>query len=48
MEAKVIKASDVLKCPKLSLAVSHYRADGSCKCDALGRLEQEGGPDEAR
>lgn len=33
VEVKVITASSILKCPKLSLAVSHYRADGTCRCD---------------
>ncbi len=29
----VIKASDIARCPKRSLAPAHYRADGTCKCD---------------
>lgn len=27
-----IRASDIVRCPKLSFAPSHYRRDGSCLC----------------
>ena len=29
---RMIKQSDVGKCPFFILVVDHYRADGSCKC----------------
>lgn len=28
-----IKHSDMLKCPFVIMVASHYRDDGSCKCD---------------
>ena len=33
VEAKVVTAKQVLACPKISLAVGHYRDDGTCRCD---------------
>lgn len=33
MNVKVITAQMVLACPKNSLAVGHYREDGTCRCD---------------
>jgi hypothetical protein len=32
MEVRVIKHSDIARCPKQSLLPSHYRDDGTCKC----------------
>ncbi len=32
-EIKVITSTQIAACPKLSLSPSHYRNDGSCKCD---------------
>ena len=32
-EIKVIKNSDIQKCPFVIFAPEHYREDGSCKCD---------------
>ena len=29
----LIKQSDILKCPFCIVDMSHYRDDGSCKCD---------------
>jgi len=34
MEIRVIKYSDVSRCPKNSLLPAHYRSDGSCYCDS--------------
>lgn len=31
--AKVIKSSDIGRCPKKSLMAEHYRKDGTCRCD---------------
>lgn len=30
---RMIKQSDMLKCPHCIMMPSHYREDGSCKCD---------------
>jgi hypothetical protein len=30
---RVIKQSDMLKCPHVILMADHYRADGICRCD---------------
>jgi len=30
---RVIKQSDLLKCPHVILVAEHYRDDGTCKCD---------------
>lgn len=30
---RVIKRSDIAKCPHYILVPDHYREDGSCKCD---------------
>ena len=30
---KMIKQSDILKCPHVIMVPSHYREDGSCKCN---------------
>ncbi len=30
---RMIKQSDILKCPFAILMPEHYREDGSCKCD---------------
>jgi hypothetical protein len=32
MNVRVITAQMVLDCPKISLAVGHYREDGTCEC----------------
>lgn len=32
MKAFTIKRSDIDRCPRKSLAVEHYRLDGSCHC----------------
>lgn len=32
MRAFTIKRSDIARCPHQSLAVEHYRLDGSCRC----------------
>jgi len=33
VEVKIIKVSDLTKCPKVILLASHYRDNGSCRCD---------------
>jgi hypothetical protein len=33
MSAKIIKSSDVARCPKMSLLPAHYRRNGTCRCD---------------
>ena len=33
MNSRVIKISDIRKCPQLILTPEHYREDGSCRCD---------------
>lgn len=38
-EVKVIKASDVAKCPKMSFLPSHYNKDGACKCKRRRKAE---------
>jgi hypothetical protein len=30
---RVIKQSDMLRCPHVILMEAHYREDGSCRCD---------------
>jgi hypothetical protein len=30
---RIIKQSDIAKCPHCIFVASHYRDDGSCKCD---------------
>jgi hypothetical protein len=30
---RFIKQSDILKCPHIIMDPSHYREDGTCKCD---------------
>ena len=30
---RLIKQSDISRCPHLIMVPSHYRDDGSCKCD---------------
>lgn len=30
---KVIKQSQIMKCPHCIMDISHYRDDGTCKCD---------------
>jgi hypothetical protein len=32
-DVRMIKQSDLMKCPHYILMASHYREDGSCKCD---------------
>lgn len=32
---RLIRQSDIAKCPFTIFDQSHYRADGSCKCDDL-------------
>jgi hypothetical protein len=32
-DIKVIRFSDIGRCPKQSLLPAHYRADGTCRCD---------------
>jgi len=32
-EIREIKQSDLRKCPHFILVASHYRGDGTCKCD---------------
>ena len=36
MNIKIIKQSDILRCPKVILLPEHYREDGSCRCDEWG------------
>lgn len=33
MNVRMIKQSDIGRCPHYILIASHYREDGSCKCD---------------
>ena len=30
---KLMKQSDIMKCPHYIISPDHYREDGSCKCD---------------
>lgn len=32
-EHQTITLNDIKRCPKSSLSPSHYRGDGSCRCD---------------
>ena len=32
---RIIKNSDIRRCPKVILVASHYRDDGSCRCDEI-------------
>lgn len=32
-EIRVLKQSDMLKCPFAIMAMEHYRDDGTCKCN---------------
>lgn len=38
-DTKVIRSSDVARCPISSLLPSHYREDGSCRCDEPYKAE---------
>jgi hypothetical protein len=38
-DVRLIKQSDIRKCPHFILVASHYRPDGSCKCDDAGERE---------
>jgi hypothetical protein len=40
MDIKILKISDIKKCPMAIFLPAHYRADGSCRCDE-DRCEQE-------
>ena len=31
--ARTIRQSDIARCPHVILVASHYREDGSCRCD---------------
>jgi hypothetical protein len=33
MDIRIIKSSDVTRCPITSLDRDHYRDDGTCRCD---------------
>lgn len=33
VEVKTITSGDIARCPKLSLLPSHYRPDGTCRCN---------------
>jgi len=33
VDVKIIKQSDILRCPQCIMVSSHYREDGTCKCD---------------
>ena len=33
VDVKMIKKSDIQKCPQCIMLFSHYREDGTCKCD---------------
>jgi hypothetical protein len=33
MTIRIMKQSDMLRCPHVIMLPSHYREDGSCKCD---------------
>jgi len=35
VRAFTIRSSDIARCPRTSLAVAHYREDGSCLCACL-------------
>lgn len=35
-DVRVIKQSDIMRCPMFILVPDHYRDDGSCKCCAHG------------
>ena len=39
MEIRTVYSSDVERCPKHSLAATHYRDDGSCRCDERTEAE---------
>ncbi len=40
MEIRIIKRSDITRCPKHILAVTHYRDDSTCWCSADNADEQ--------
>lgn len=33
MIVRIIKQSNLLRCPHVIFAIEHYRDDGTCKCD---------------
>lgn len=33
VNVREVDQGDILKCPQVMLVASHYREDGSCKCD---------------
>lgn len=32
-QIRMLKQSDIMKCPHVIMLPSHYREDGTCKCD---------------
>jgi hypothetical protein len=40
MDAFTISRSDIERCPKKSLKVRHYRADGTCYCNERAKAKR--------
>lgn len=40
MDFKILKQSDLQKCPFYIFVPSHYREDGSCKCNSKAERER--------
>jgi len=41
MEIHIITRRDVERCPKRSLSASHYRDDGTCRCDERAEAQAD-------
>lgn len=43
VDIKIIKMSDIARCPKRSLLVQHYQEDGTCLCPTeVGDIREDG------
>jgi len=41
MDVRILKSSDIGRCPKMSLLPAHFRDDGTCRCDEREQARTE-------
>jgi len=41
MEIRTVYSTDVERCPKHSLSPTHYRDDGSCRCEERPACQEQ-------
>jgi hypothetical protein len=41
MEVRIITSRDLMNCPKSSLLPSHFRDDGTCRCDEREEAQRD-------